>query len=111
MDKLNVLMIEDVENDALLIKREIDKYGFKTDSRRRNNFVQHTLYEVIRTEPEYFKSFPVNTETKVEAIGIGRSKTALVEKALELLRITSYNVCYTKLLRWVYETITRKCWS
>ncbi len=34
MDKLNVLMIEDVENDALLIKREIDKYGFKTDSRR-----------------------------------------------------------------------------
>ncbi|WP_372776773.1 hypothetical protein [Mangrovibacterium sp.] len=37
------------------------------------------------TEPEYFKSFPVNTETKVEAIGIGRSKTALVEKALELL--------------------------
>ena len=37
------------------------------------------------TEPEYFKSFPVNTETKVEAIGIGRSKTALVEKAIELL--------------------------
>ena len=37
------------------------------------------------TEPEYFKSFPVNTETKVEAIGLGRSKTALVEKAIELL--------------------------
>jgi hypothetical protein len=37
------------------------------------------------TEPEYFKSFPVNTETKVEAIGLGRSKTALVEKTIELL--------------------------
>ena len=37
------------------------------------------------TEPEYFRSFPVNTETKVEAIGLGRSKTALVEKAIELL--------------------------
>lgn len=37
------------------------------------------------TEPEYFKSFPVNTETKVEAIGFGRSKTALVEKAIKLL--------------------------
>lgn len=37
------------------------------------------------TEPEYFRSFPVNTETKVDAIGLGRSKTALVEKAIELL--------------------------
>jgi hypothetical protein len=36
------------------------------------------------TEPEYFKSFPVNTETKVEAIGLSRSKTALVDKAIEL---------------------------
>ena len=26
------------------------------------------------TEPEYFKSFPINTETKVTAIGLGRSK-------------------------------------
>lgn len=37
------------------------------------------------TEPEYFKSFPVTTETKVEAIGLGRSRTALVEKVLELI--------------------------
>lgn len=36
------------------------------------------------TEPEYFKSFPVTTETKVKAIGLGRSRTALVEKILEL---------------------------
>lgn len=38
------------------------------------------------TEPEYFKSFPVNTETKVDAIGLARSKTALVKKAIELLK-------------------------
>lgn len=37
------------------------------------------------TEPEYFKSFPVNTETKVDALGLARSKTALVKKAIELL--------------------------
>jgi len=37
------------------------------------------------TEPEYFKSFPINTETRVVAIGLGRSKTALVEKTIELL--------------------------
>jgi hypothetical protein len=37
------------------------------------------------TEPEYFKSFPVNTETNVTAIGLGRSKTALIEKTIELL--------------------------
>ncbi len=37
------------------------------------------------TEPEYFRSFPINTETKVEAIGLARSKTALVNKAIEIL--------------------------
>jgi hypothetical protein len=37
------------------------------------------------TEPEYFKAFPVNTETKVEVVGLGRSKTALIEKTIELL--------------------------
>jgi RloB-like protein len=37
------------------------------------------------TEPIYFKSFPVTTETKVKAIGLGMSKTALVEKVLKLI--------------------------
>jgi hypothetical protein len=37
------------------------------------------------TEPEYFESFPVTTETKVKAIGLGRSRTALVEKVIELI--------------------------
>ena len=45
----------------------------------------HIYCEGENTEPEYFKSFPINTETKVTAIGLGRSKTALVEKAIELL--------------------------
>lgn len=45
----------------------------------------HIYCEGENTEPEYFKSFPVNTETKVTAIGLGRSKTALVEKAIVLL--------------------------
>ncbi|HNW52466.1 MAG TPA: RloB family protein, partial [Prolixibacteraceae bacterium] len=45
----------------------------------------HIYCEGENTEPEYFRSFKVNTETKVTAIGLGRSKTALVEKAIELL--------------------------
>ncbi|MFA9391265.1 MAG: RloB family protein [Prolixibacteraceae bacterium] len=45
----------------------------------------HIYCEGENTEPEYFKGFPVNTETKVTAIGLGRSKTALVEKTIELL--------------------------
>lgn len=45
----------------------------------------HIYCEGENTEPEYFKSFPVNTETKITAIGLGRSKTALVEKTVELL--------------------------
>lgn len=36
------------------------------------------------TEPEYFRSFPVNTETLVEAIGLGMSRTALVQRILQL---------------------------
>jgi hypothetical protein len=34
------------------------------------------------TEPEYFKSFPVRTETEVKAIGLGRSRTALVKEVI-----------------------------
>ncbi len=44
----------------------------------------HIYCEGENTEPEYFKSFEVNTETKVEAIGLGISKTALVKKAIDL---------------------------
>lgn len=36
------------------------------------------------TEPEYFKAFPITTEYKVETIGLGRSKTALVKKVVQL---------------------------
>jgi hypothetical protein len=59
-----------------------------TDKRHLGNREIHNLFHIYcegeNTEPEYFKSFPVTTETKVEAIGLGRSKTALVEKAIEL---------------------------
>ena len=36
------------------------------------------------TEPEYFRSFPVNTETLVEAVGLGMSRTALVQRIIRL---------------------------
>jgi hypothetical protein len=45
----------------------------------------HIYCEGENTETEYFKGFPVNTETKVTAIGLGRSKSALVEKTIEFL--------------------------
>jgi len=40
--------------------------------------------EGTNTEPEYFKSFPVNTETRVEAVGLGRTRLALVKYILKL---------------------------
>jgi hypothetical protein len=42
--------------------------------------------EGANTEPEYFKSFPVNTETQVEALGLGRSRLALVKHILGLVK-------------------------
>ncbi|MDZ7900921.1 MAG: RloB family protein [Arcicella sp.] len=38
------------------------------------------------TEPEYFKSFPVRTDTRVEAIGLGMSRTALVKDVIKRKR-------------------------
>lgn len=54
----------------------------------RNIAIKNTFLiycEGENTEPEYFKSFPVTTETDVEAIGLGKSRTALVKKVIELI--------------------------
>ena len=63
----------------------------RTDTTRRafalNRTIKNTFLiycEGINTEPEYFKAFPVTTETKVETIGLGRSCTALLEKVIQL---------------------------
>jgi hypothetical protein len=54
----------------------------------RNITIKNTFLiycEGENTEPEYFKSFPVTTETKVEAIGLGMSRKALVERVIKLI--------------------------
>lgn len=60
-----------------------------TTKRERRERKIHNLFRIYcegeNTEPEYFKSFPVNTETQVFALGLGRSRTSLVEKVIELL--------------------------
>jgi hypothetical protein len=61
-------------------------------SRRRvpNRDIKNTFLiycEEVNTEPEYFKSFPVTTETEVIAIGLGRSHRALVEKSTKCLEV------------------------
>jgi len=60
-----------------------------TEKRPTRDLTLRNLFRIYcegeNTEPEYFKSFAVNTETKVDAIGLARSKTALVTKAIELL--------------------------
>ena len=75
--------IKPTDKDKPWAKRQIP------EKRELRAFEVKNLFRIFcegeNTEPEYFKSFPVNTETKVEAIGLGRSKTALVEKAIELL--------------------------
>jgi hypothetical protein len=76
--------------------RAIKKTDKEKDWNRRQNIarpmrdiaIKNTFLiycEGENTEPEYFKSFPVTTETKVEAIGLGSSKTALIEKILKLV--------------------------
>ena len=66
-----------------------------TEKRPTRDLTLRNLFRIYcegeNTEPEYFKSFAVNTETKVDAIGLARSKTALVTKAIELLTQESYN--------------------
>lgn len=58
------------------------------DRPERNIAIKSTFLiycEGENTEPEYFKSFPVRTDTDVKVIGLGRSRTALVEKVIELI--------------------------
>lgn len=46
----------------------------------RNTFLIYC--EGANTEPEYFRAFPVNTETIVNAIGLGMSRIALVKEII-----------------------------
>lgn len=58
-----------------------------------NRVVKNTFLiycEGVNTEPLYFKSFPVTTETEVVAIGLGRSCSALIEKVIDLLNTAAY---------------------
>jgi RloB-like protein len=64
-------------------KRSSSKRREIIDRSIKNTFLIYCEGE--NTEPIYFKSFPVTTETKIEAIGLGMSKTALVEKVLKLI--------------------------
>lgn len=61
----------------------------KTSKRQTRDLSIRNLFRIFcegeNTEPEYFKSFPVNTETKVDAMGLARSKSALVKKTIDLL--------------------------
>ncbi len=65
------------------------KRQYASRSETSNRTIKNTFLiycEGENTEPEYFKSFPVTTDTKVEAIGLGMSKTALVEKVIDLVK-------------------------
>jgi len=65
-------------------KRQLTTKRERRERKIRNLF--RIYCEGENTEPEYFKSFLVNTETQVFAIGLGRSRTSLIEKVIELLK-------------------------
>ncbi len=48
------------------------------------------ICEGENTEPQYFKSFPV-LSAKIEAFGMGRSKTSLVEQAIDFVSQGEYD--------------------
>jgi hypothetical protein len=63
-------------------KRTGGAIAYKLGSRTANIKRFLIICEGENTEPYYFKSFPVLT-AEVEAFGIGRSKTSLVEQAID----------------------------
>ena len=74
-----------------MAKQKTSAWQKRTDTTRRafasNRTIKNTFLiycEGANTEPEYFKTFPVTTETEIEAVGLGRSCTALVEKVIEM---------------------------
>ncbi len=70
------------DQDKPWAKRHSTVRQEKNERSIKNTFLIYC--EGKNTEPTYFKSFPVTTDTEVKAIGLGRSKTALVQKVLEL---------------------------
>jgi hypothetical protein len=78
-------------------KTDLNKAWTKKRSYTRTQAIIKTLQNIFliycegkNTEPIYFKSFPVNSETIVESIGLGRSRTALVQHILKLLNDNKY---------------------
>jgi hypothetical protein len=65
------------------LKKSLSRDATKTRTVR-NIFLIYC--EGKNTEPEYFKSFPINTETIVEAVGLGRSRKELVQHIIKLAR-------------------------
>ncbi len=74
--------VKKTDGDKPWARREITRNETKI-RQARNIFAIYC--EGLNTEPEYFKSFPVNTETLVEAVGFGMSRTALVRRILQLV--------------------------
>ncbi len=70
------------DQDKSWAKRQSTVRQEKNERIIKNTFLIYC--EGKNTEPTYFKSFPVTTDTDVKAIGLGRSRTALVQKVLEL---------------------------
>ena len=92
----------------------------------RNNFVQHTLYEVIRPEHKKVQSEFLNKSSKSLVLYImegtfgSDDDNALLQRVADSMkvggkqskdRITSYNVCYTKLLRKQGELPQETSWN
>jgi hypothetical protein len=74
-------------------KTDLNKPWARRKSSTRNITIERTIKKLFliycegeNTEPEYFRSFPVNTETKIEAIGLGRSRSALVKHIIGLAK-------------------------
>ena len=78
-------------------KTDINKPWAQRASTQRNTRIEVSVKKIFiiycegeNTEPEYFRSFPVNTETKVEVVGLGRSRLSLVKYILKLAKENEY---------------------
>lgn len=73
------------DRDKAWNRRANTALAYKVESLTANDKRFLIICEGENTEPSYFKSFPVIT-AQVESYGLGRSKTSLVERAIQTLQ-------------------------
>jgi hypothetical protein len=79
-----------MSNPMSRIKKTDEKTPWARVSMARDESIKRMVRNIFliycegeSTEPEYFKSFPVNTETIVRAVGLGMNRSSLIKEIIK----------------------------